>query len=248
MFSSPASKDRNKMNSLENVYVYNNETNKELMSSLLLNDQWYEWHLLSQINSTIVDCILNDGTIDLNKFNYNNDTVLIQSCKNGWGQLLNLLIKHKNIDINLFNKCTGINALIAACDASNAAFVDLLLSHEKISISLNHQDNYGRTPLFYCCRNGAEECVKLLLNHPAINVNTCSKDGSSPLFVASSEGRATIVKLLLSHPGIDVNVINVNSDTALGVATLMGRTACNQLLNAYPGVKRISSDNSFFNY
>jgi len=56
------------------------------------------------------------------------------------------------------------------------------------------------TLLSYACKNGHIVIVKLLLEHPDIDVNLCT-----PLYCACSNGHIDIVQLLLEHPNINLN-------------------------------------------
>ena len=56
----------------------------------------------------------------------------------------------------------------------------------------------GFTPLCAAANAGEEECIKLLLADPRVEVNQATADGSTPLFTAANQGRDGCVKLLLA--------------------------------------------------
>ena len=50
--------------------------------------------------------------------------------------------------------------------------------------------------------------MKLLLNHPKIDVNKASMlNEKTALYFASREGNQQVVEALLEHPNIDVNLV-----------------------------------------
>lgn len=50
--------------------------------------------------------------------------------------------------------------------------------------------------------------MKLLLNHPKIDVNKASMlNEKTALYFASREGNKQVVEALLEHPNIDVNLV-----------------------------------------
>lgn len=66
-------------------------------------------------------------------------------------------------------------------------------------------------PLLEACRNNHIEVVRLLLSHPAIDVNKFSYDlesdyGITPLIETCYRGYVDIFNLLLNAEGIDVNL------------------------------------------
>lgn len=61
-----------------------------------------------------------------------------------------------------------------------------------------------QTPLFYACKAGTAECVKMLVLSKA-NVDSVTKAGLSPLFVASQKGhRACVDQLLAAKAAVNL--------------------------------------------
>ena len=54
----------------------------------------------------------------------------------------------------------------------------------------------GETPLFLAAMQGNTSCVKLLLEHPAINPRIKDKNGKTPLQIATSSGYEDCADLL----------------------------------------------------
>ena len=98
---------------------------------------------------------------------------------------------------------------------------------DKIDInkSMIFYDNYTRHSniLIFSClfskKYSSNKTVKILLEHPNINVNLQSEYGWSALMSASGETNTDsteeTVKMLLEHPNIDVNLQNEQGYTAL---------------------------------
>jgi ankyrin repeat protein len=68
----------------------------------------------------------------------------------------------------------------------------------------------------------SDKIVKLLLNHPKIDINLENKNGDTPLFLSikylNNSSSEETLKILLNHPKIDINLQNKNGDTALMIA------------------------------
>ena len=88
-------------------------------------------------------------------------------------------------------------ALFLACEEDRPDVVESLLrSSDSMSlttgdnrIDVNATDQEGRTPLSIASVNGYEECVKMLLQHPLINVNKGDRaDGMTSLMLATTFG------------------------------------------------------------
>jgi len=234
--SSPSSRS-----SRSSSFSSDNNYTKELSILKLINDEWYEWNQLVKVDSKIVEQLFIENHIDINKFNYDGDTCLTISSKNGWNELVKLLLNHIDINYNLGNKYTGRTPLITAIDTENIYIIESLLN--KSSIKINEQDINGNTALHIACRNGSANCVELLLNNLDIDCNVINSFGQTALHIASSEGHSTIVKMLLYQPYLDVNIIDKDGKTAYNLAITKGRYACKLLLNNYPGIKRNKSEN-----
>eukprot|EP01039_Chlorochromonas_danica_P007451 gene7450-8238_t len=68
------------------------------------------------------------------------------------------------------------------------------------------EDQLGATVLHISASRGHHDFVKLLLQHPDIQVNqTVSLKGMTPLIAACAVGRTEVVKVLLSSSDVDVN-------------------------------------------
>ncbi|KAI0847470.1 hypothetical protein F5Y00DRAFT_271219 [Daldinia vernicosa] len=73
-------------------------------------------------------------------------------------------------------------------------------------IPINQIDSHGKTALFYAIERGNESIVKLLLDHPDIDVNAEYENSGSPLMSAIINGNKSIIKSFLNHKDINVDV------------------------------------------
>jgi ankyrin repeat protein len=80
------------------------------------------------------------------------------------------------------------------------------------------------TALIVAASKENNEIVKLLLEHPKINVNIQDYLERTALIVAASNKNNETVKLLLEHPNINVDIKNADGNTALMMAATEGNT------------------------
>ena len=79
------------------------------------------------------------------------------------------------------------------------------------------------TPLHFAARRGNDEIVKVLLEHPKVNVNARDSSGKTALHVACSEGQIRVCQLLLDK-GADVKAVTAENTTPLHNAILNGHS------------------------
>ena len=110
---------------------------------------------------------------------------------------------------------------------------ELLDAGENVNIK-----RYGENPLHIACENNNIEIVKLLLQHPNIDVNAKENyTGNTCLHTASAKKSIRLVELLLEKPNIDVNIQNQDGDTPLLLASQMrSNETVVRLLFDYPSV------------
>ncbi len=80
------------------------------------------------------------------------------------------------------------------------------------------------------CHPDARENLRMLLQHPRIDVNRADKEGSTPLHAAADYGRADVLRELLNTPGIQANVSDSRGRTPLHEAAESGSAECARLL------------------
>ena len=117
-------------------------------------------------------------------------------------------------------KCTNSNKdLLQAAWNGNLTTVEYILQNCTSVTDINTEDKgvyaHDWTPLLKASNNGHAHIVKLLLQHPRIEVNKADDEGKSPLYFASLRGNSDIVGMLLQHPQIEVNKVDDENKTAL---------------------------------
>jgi len=78
------------------------------------------------------------------------------------------------------------------------------------------------TPFYIACHLGHLEIVKLLLNHPQIDVNSTNDHHQSAFFVACSNRDLPLFQLLLENPRVDPNLPDQDDQSALYIACFDG--------------------------
>ena len=141
--------------------------------------------------------------------------------------IVQLLLKHKDIDINKMNNDNQTSLHFAAL-YGHEAMMSLLL--EQKGIDVNVKSGYGGTPLLVAARSGYEEVVRRLLAYENVDVNARNMGSETSLFVAARSGYEEVVRLLLDHNEIDANAKDEYDQTPLYVAISQGREAATKLL------------------
>lgn len=160
---------------------------------------------------------------------------IIEDCN--YDMIKYIILNKRNLDINMGYK--GKTLLIQACQDRHEEVVRLLLANDKTDVN-KLAFGFSHTPLYVACELfGGEGLVRLLLNHPATEVNQEMDDDVdmyTPLLIACQNGNEGAVQLMLSHPATDVNQAstNVHGFTPLYIACLKG----------YEGVVRVLLDHT----
>jgi len=108
----------------------------------------------------MVEALLKDPRIDVNKASIQSWTPLYISTYYGHEKVVKLLLEHPKIDVNP-RTWNGTTPLLLACEGGNEKMVRLLLEHPNINV--NQADIDGWTPLLVVAYNGNQNAVKMLL-------------------------------------------------------------------------------------
>jgi ankyrin repeat protein len=181
----------------------------------------------------ILGTLLSDTRLDVNMVCGQGTTALIHAVKTQQYKAVPHLLMHKSIDVN-----AGAPILSAViCD--EYAIVEQLLRHPKIDTNCRDEQSNGLLVNAAC--RGLTHMVRLLVQHPGMDINLRNSDGITPLSAALSakvkrcEGdsvfnvdaceRTDSCWLMMQHPQCDVNAVDfVNSHSVLSVA-VMARNA-----------------------
>lgn len=111
-------------------------------------------------------------------------------------------------------------------------FIDSFLLFQKYPHHLNHEDSFGRSPLFYASEGFTSrhlQCVQLFLDAKC-DVTRKDSFGDNSLMVACQNGRTEIAGLLIATKEYDLNQRNKNGRTCLHVAVEHGHKEVSKLL------------------
>jgi ankyrin repeat protein len=150
-------------------------------------------------------------------------TPLTIACKFGHIEIVNLLLDKDDVDVNLSNGRS--TPLITAVETGLVEVVESLLT--RVDLKPNIVNNHGDHALGYAVFLGKVDIVKLLLDHPGIDLNFMAGDGRTVLMLASEPDMA---KLLLEQEGIEVNRQDSFGSTALCQAAFCGHSEIGKLL------------------
>ncbi len=160
-------------------------------------------------------------------------TLLGYAVYRGHTDIVELLLKQPNIDVNLAQK-EGAPPLYLAATRGHVEIVRLLLGARGINVNL--AQSKGVTPLFIAAQKGYEEVVKLLLAVRGIGVDVQMSDGATALYVAVHLGFAGIVKQLV-RAGADANLPLATGMTPLSNVAGSGNIEMLKILLQAPGIR-----------
>ena len=124
-------------------------------------------------------------------------------------------------------------AIITATARGASDLLQLLL---RAGVDPNTCTSRNYSILSHAIRGGHLNCVKILLDHPRIDVTHTDNFGSTVLHTAAQSKNPEILKLLLDRDDILINAQNNNGATPLDCAIYTGDTRCINLLRNAGGV------------
>ena len=142
---------------------------------------------------------------DVNCQNEKNQTALIQAARRDYVSIMRLLLEQPLIEVNMTDK-SGFTALYWAVYCDKIEAVRLLLADQRVDVNIKDADN--QTALIYAagrCSENRDSILKLLLEHPSINVNLADDRGFTALHVAIDSKDIETVKTFLADERVDVN-------------------------------------------
>ena len=147
------------------------------------------------------------------------DTPLHQACKQGWLDIVEILIEAYSCDPNVVTK-SDLNLLHCACRCGHIDEVTLLI--ERYGCDPNVVTNSGESLLHYAYRYGHIHIVMLLIEKYGCDFNVVGNNDKSLLHYACQYGHIYIVKLLIEKYGCDPNVVTKNNQNLLHFACRYG--------------------------
>jgi ankyrin repeat protein len=178
---------------------------------------------------TILETLLSDTRLDVNMVCGQGTTALIHAVKTKRYKAVQHLLMHKSIDVN-----AGA-PILSAVKSDAYAIVEQLLRHPKIDTSC--RDGLCNGLLFNAACRGLTRMVRLLVQHPGMDINLRNSDGFTPIAAALSakvqfyEGdalrqvetceRTDSCWIMMQHPQCDVNAVDfVTSHSVLSIAVM----------------------------
>ena len=188
-----------------------------------------EWEEMLSARSLVLFLSNPQHMSNINVQGRGGQTALIIACKFGLEEVVQYLLRHPNLDVNIADN-NGDTALLLACGRSpnNEAIVSMLLGHQDIQV--NKVNSFMDTPLIMACMESQLGVVKLLLARDDINVNAKNIDNYTALMMSceinNTNTKAEIVRNLLDHKEIDINYTDTiyqdENQNALTMACKLG--------------------------
>ncbi|XP_062515486.1 ankyrin-1-like [Corticium candelabrum] len=119
-------------------------------------------------------------------------TPLITAAIKGWYDIIDILLKTKDINVMKRDDHLGMTAIHWAAQNNHVTIVERLVS---CSVPVDINDNFGFTPLWWATCYGHVCCVDVLLKLGASPQHEC-KDGVSPLKAAKLCGHSYVVEMM----------------------------------------------------
>ena len=141
---------------------------------------------------------------------------LWSACRAGQFAAVEFLLQN-SADINQISP-SGTSPLEVAIIMEHVDIVHLLVSSEK-SLLINDQNHCSSfTALMFASALGKVEIVKILLEHPNINVNAVDDQGRTSFWWAAAGGHYEVVQLLANRRGVKKRLKDSNGQTAYAIA------------------------------
>ncbi|KAF0721179.1 hypothetical protein Ae201684_019211 [Aphanomyces euteiches] len=161
----------------------------------------------------MVGLILAQDLVDVNTAQEKHGwTALLMAAANDHTNIVKLLLKRGDIDVNL-KDCNGLSPL-----------------HDATKEDVNAKDNRDGSPLHTAVTHGRLDIVNLILGHGAINVSAKQKYIGSAFDIAASKGHIEILQLLLRYGRSDFRFLSENLGEMLKRASMNGHLNIVQLL------------------
>jgi ankyrin repeat protein/Flp pilus assembly protein TadD len=142
-------------------------------------------------------------------------TALMTAAQVGWTDIVQTLIAAgAKLDLTDINGDTALNY---ASQFKQPACVRLLLASRA---NPNLLDKWGQSPLVMAVQDYQWKTARLLINHPGIDLNLCSKHRGTALHFAAGYGQSDIVRLLIKHDA-DINLVSPSDGRTPTMATCL---------------------------
>ena len=145
-------------------------------------------------------------------------------------------------DNNANSSFLDISPLLAAAAFGHREVIKLLLSRGS---NPNFGNNNNETPLLASVLGSHGDCIKTLLSHPDLNINSQrNSDKWTALHCSSAVGQLSITQMLLKA-GADVNLVDDIHGTPLYYAAVEGHAEVVECLLKHGAISTITDDNGW---
>jgi len=157
---------------------------------------------------------LENPRFNINQKDYHYQTPLMMACEQQNLEIINILLAHPEIDVNIVSEDRNRTAMIIACIYCNIDIIRVLIAH---GADVNVHDFQGDTPLIIACKNGDNiNVVRELITHGA-NINDRGNRNRTALIIASLYDKPNASHELIIR-GADINLQDDEGNTALILA------------------------------
>jgi ankyrin repeat protein len=179
-------------------------------------------------DEVVFTLVLETGWFDVGELSRGGKTPLWLAASNGHQDILKLLLKMDNSNVDLRGP-EGQTALSNAASYGHSAVVKLLLETGKVDVN-SKETRFGQTPLWRAAEKGHDAVVKLLLGAGDVHVDLRDVSGRTPLSVAALNGYGAVVKLLLDTEDVRIDLKDRYGQTILSRVAETGHSAVVKLL------------------
>ncbi|OHS95208.1 hypothetical protein TRFO_02148 [Tritrichomonas foetus] len=181
--------------------------------SLDLN-QAHVLHMAAAANNIRLILLCIENGCDVNSFDDEGNTPLINATSNNSIEALSILLKHKNIDVALKDP-QGQSALSIGAQMGRLELFNLMVEDGRFD--LNEKDSLGMTPLHHAVDEQQVIILKELIKLKEIEINSQDANGDTPLHTATRNNFDVGTTLLMGRDDLNLNVINNEGDAPIHI-------------------------------
>ncbi|XP_023035868.1 rabankyrin-5 [Drosophila willistoni] len=205
--------------------VENDGALPELVNSLSEHGQLPLQMALAAKNLQIAQTLVKNGSANLNAYDADGSTLLIDAIKKGDEFAANFLLDHDCL-LNLSSRPSADTALHIVCSyvenqSNHETFLSIIDIGKRIlerKPNVNIQNLQGDTPLHIAIKQQNHEMVKLLLATSGIDINLCTSDEKTALELSLSlqnPNKDNTLAAKLLEMGADPNAVKLGTGNSL---------------------------------
>ncbi|XP_055957959.1 serine/threonine-protein phosphatase 6 regulatory ankyrin repeat subunit A [Patella vulgata] len=169
-------------------------------------------HACQSGTTETVKYLVNEVNLDINHKNNNGYTPAVSCCHSKINPVDKLMILSSNGgELDTVDK-SNLSLLHHACQSGTTETVKYLVN--EVNLDINHKNNNGRTPAFFCCHSKINPVDKLMiLSSNGGELDTVDNSNCSLLHHACRLGTTETVTYLVNEVNLDINHKNNNGRT-----------------------------------